>query len=328
MIRGITARQEVKMGSQNQPKLAPPGQMVDVGGFRLHALVCGQGTPAVLLEPALGGFALQYTHIQSAVSAFTRVMAYDRAGQGWSDVSPNPRTPVNLAGELRALLGRLDLRSPYVLVGHSFGGLLARFYAGFHPEEVAGVILVDSSDVEQYDTFPNLDKMVSQTAMGVRLLRFLSRLGLGKLLTKLCLGGAAKVLTREDLNTFLDVASQPKHHETMLAEFSQHRFYFGPHSEVPRTLGDKPLMIVTAGNSVSGKGKFGGMTIDQLNEKHQGWQKDLVQLSSQGEQLIIPGATHLSILVQPEYVAQVVDAIRRVVERVRAENRSPALASR
>ncbi len=130
------------MGSQN--KLAPPGQMVDIGGFRLHALVRGQGTPTVLLEPALGGFALQYAHIQSAVSAFTRVMAYDRAGQGWSDCSPNPRTPANLAGEWKTLLGRLDLQPPYVLVGHSFGGLLARIYAGFYPEEVAGLILVDS----------------------------------------------------------------------------------------------------------------------------------------------------------------------------------------
>ena len=137
------------------------------------------------------------------------------------------------------------------------------------------------------------------------------------------MGGAAKVLTREDLNTFLAVASQPKHHETMLAEFSQHRFYFGPQSEVPRTLGDTPLIVVTAGNSVSGKGKFGGMTINQLNAKHQGWQKDLIQLSSQGEQLIVPGATHLSILIQPEYVAQVVGAIRRVVERARGLHYNP-----
>jgi pimeloyl-ACP methyl ester carboxylesterase len=320
MVRGIRASQEAKMGSLNEHKLSPPGQMVDVGGFRLHALVSGQGIPTVLLEPALGGFALQYSHIQSEASAFTRVLAYDRAGQGWSDVSPKPRTPVNMAGELKALLGRLDLQPPYVLVGHSFGGLLARFYAGFHPEDVAGVILVDSSDVEQYDSFPNLDKMVRQTAMGVRLLKIVSQLGLGKQLTKLSMGSAAKVLPKEDLNTFITVASQPKHHETLLAEFSQHRFYFGPQSEVPRTLGDTPLIVVTAGNSVSGKGKFGVMTIDQLNESHQRWQKKLIQLSSQAEQFIIPTATHLSILTQPEYVAQVADAIRRMVERVRKEN--------
>jgi pimeloyl-ACP methyl ester carboxylesterase len=300
--------------------------MVDIGGFRLHALVCGQGTPTVLLEPALGGFALQYSHIQSAVSAFTRVLAYDRAGQGWSDSSPNPRTPIHLAGELKALLGRLDLQPPYLLVGHSFGGLLVRFYAGFHSDEVAGIVLVDSSDVQQYDSFPSLDKMVSQTARGVRLLKFVSRLGLGKLVTKMSLGSTAKSLSRDDLNTFLAVASQPKHHETMLAEFSQHRFYFGPQSEVPRTLGDTPLIVVTAGKSVSGPGKFGSMTADQLNALHQKWQTELVQLSSQSEQLIVPGATHLSILTQPEHVAQVVDAIRRVVERARGENRHPPAA--
>jgi pimeloyl-ACP methyl ester carboxylesterase len=315
------------MGSQDQQKVAPPGQMVDIGGFRLHTLVCGQGAPTVILEPALGGFALQYTHIQSAVSALTRVLAYDRAGQGWSDRSPNPRTPANLAGELKAVLGKLDLQPPYVLVGHSFGGLVARFYAGFHPEEVVGVILVDSSDVEQYDTFPNLDKMVSQTATGVRLLKFVSRLGLGKSLTKMSMGNATKDLPREDLNNFLAIASQPRHQETVLAEFTQHRFYFGAQSEVPRTLGNTPLIIFTAGNSVSGQGKFGGMTIAELNAKHQQWQKNLIQLSSQSEQVILPAATHLSILIQPEYVAQVADAVRRLVERVREEKQSPAPTS-
>jgi pimeloyl-ACP methyl ester carboxylesterase len=249
-------------------------------------------------------------------------MAYDRAGQGWSDSSPNPRTPANLASEIKTLMGRLDFQPPYVLVGHSFGGLLTRFYAGFYPEDAAGIVLVDSSDVEQYDTIPSLDKMVSQTAMGVRLLKFVSRLGLGKLLTKMSMGSSAKDLAREDLDAFLAVASQPKHHETMLAEFSQHRFYFGPQSEVPRSLGDTPLIVVTAGNSVSGRGKFGGMTIDQLNAKHQEWQKNLLQLSSRSEHLIFPAATHLSILTQPEYAAQVVGAIRRIVEKVRAENRT------
>ena len=326
MLRGIITSQEAKMGSRNLLKLAPPGEMVDVGGFQLHSLVCGQGRPTVLLEPALGGFTMQYARIQTAASAFTRVLAYDRAGQGWSDVSPKPRTPVNLAGELKAMLEKLNLQPPYILMGHSFGGLVARFYAGFHPEEIAGVILVDSSDVEQYASFPDMDKIVNQTATGVRMLKIASRLGLGKQLTKMSLGSSAKEFTREDLDTFLTVSSQPKHHETILAEFSQHRFYFGPQSEVPRTLGDTPLCIITAGNSVSGKGKFGSKTIDQLNALHQKWQKDLLQLSSQSEQIVVPGATHLSLILQPDYAAQVVDAIRRMVEKVRAENQVAAVS--
>ena len=316
------------MGSRKSPTPAPPGQMLDVGGFRLHTLVCGQGTPTVLLEPAMGGYALQYAHIQSGVSAFTRVMAYDRAGQGWSDSSPHPRTPAHLAGELKAVLGKLDLQPPYVLVGHSFGGLVARIYAGLHPQEIAGVVLVDASHEAEWDAFPNIDKMIHQAAVGVRLLKFGSRLGLGKQLTRLSLGSAAKSLSKEDLATFLAVASQPKHQETMLAEFSQHRCYFGPQSEVPRTLGDTPLIVVTAGNSVSGKAKIGGsLTGDQMNALHQKLQKDLVQLSSQGEQRILPAATHFSIFAQPEHAAQVVDAVRSLVEKARAPAPSPFSSS-
>jgi pimeloyl-ACP methyl ester carboxylesterase len=320
---GITASQEAKMGSQKKHQPEPPGQMVDVGGFRLHALVRGQGTPTVLLEPALGGFALQYVRIQSAVAAFTRVMAYDRAGQGWSDCSPNPRTPANLAGELNTLLNRLELQPPYVLVGHSFGGLLARFYFGFHPDDVAGVVLVDSSDVQQYDSFPGLDRMVGQIAMGVRLQKWGARLGLGKPLARLSMGSAFKSLSKEDLDIFLAIASQPKHNETMLAEFTQHRFYFGPHSQVPRTLNNTPLVILTSGKSVSGRGKFGSITIDQLNMLHQKWQAELIQLSSRAEHITLPEATHLSILTQPEHAAQVVEAIRRMVDRVRQESPLP-----
>lgn len=307
------------MGPQELRKLSFPGQKVDIGGFCLHAIVRGQGTPTVLLEPALGGFALQFAHIQEGISAFARVVAYDRAGQGWSDCSPNPRTPANLVKELRALLDRLDLQPPYVLLGHSFGGLLTRFFASLHPEEVAGVILVDSSDVEQYDSFPDVDRLVSQAATGIRLQKIAAQLGLGRVLGKISLGGTFKELDREDLEIFITVASHPQHQETMLAEFAQHRFYFGAGSEVPRTLGDTPLVILTAGKSVSGKGKFGGMTIDQLNAKHQQWQRNLLSLSSQAEQITFPNATHLSILVKAEYTDQVVEAVRRIVAGYNAE---------
>jgi pimeloyl-ACP methyl ester carboxylesterase len=300
-----------------------PGQRIDIGGFCLHALVQGEGAPTVVLEPGLGGFALQFAHIQPAVAAFTRVVAYDRAGQAWSDPSPNPRTPIFMVGELKMLLERLDLQPPYVLVGHSFGGLLARIYAGFRTEEVAGLVLIDSSDVQQYEAFPNIDKMIGQMAVGVRLLKFLSRLGLARPLTRLSLGSMAKTLPREDLESFIAIASQPQHQEAALAEYTQHRSFFGPQSEVPPAAGDTPLVVITAGNSISGKQKVGGLTGDQLNERHQQWQKELAQISSRGEHIMIPGATHLSILIQPEYVAQVVDAIWRMVEVARKDSQPP-----
>lgn len=296
-------------------KLLPPGQLVDIGGHRLHALVRGEGTPTVVLESGLGGYALQFARVQPAVSAFTRAMAYDRAGQAWSEASPSPRTPVNVAAELKALLHVLDIRPPYVWVGHSFGGLLALIYAKLFRTETAGVVLVDSSDVEQYDSFPDMDKLVRQTAMGVKLLKFVSRLGLGRLVTRISLGSTARSFPKGELDSFLAVASQPRHHETVLAEFSQHRCYFGAQSDVPRSLGDLPFAVVTAGKSVSGRAKFGKMTADELNQQHQVLQKKMVELSSRGEHIVVPNATHLSILFQPEYAAQVVEAIRRVAKR-------------
>lgn len=298
--------------------ILPPGKMVDIGECRLHAIVRGQGTPTVILEPALSGFSLQYMHIQPAIAEFTQVMAYDRAGQGWSEPSLYPRTPENLASELKSLLKKLDLQPPYVLVGHSFGGLLTRIYAGLHPDEVAGMVLVDATHVDEYQLFPDVDKNVRQMAMGVRLMKIASYFGLGKQLTKMSLGNAARALSREDLNTFVTTASQPKHYETASNEYAQHRCYFGSGSQAPRSLGDLPLIVVTAGNSVSGPRKIAGsITGDQMNALHQQLQKDLIGLSSRGEQVIIPDATHFSILFQPEHAAQVVEAVRRVVGKIR-----------
>ncbi len=312
--------------SMETKMLVPPGRMVDVGGYRLHAIVRGQGKPTVVFESGLGGCALQFSPLQSAVSAFAHSVAYDRAGQAWSDASPKPRTPDNIAGELRTLLGRLDIQPPYVWVGHSFGGLLARMYAVTYPDETAGVVLLDSSDIEEYASFSSMDKPVSQLAHGIRVLKFLSRLGLGKQLTKMSLGSALNWLSKDDLKAFLTATSQPQHQDTILAEFRQHLFYFGQQSEVPRWLGDLPVVIVTAGNSVSGKAKFGDITADVLNARHQEWQRRLfISISLQPEHVVVFGATHLSLIMQPEYVAQVVDAIRGVVKGVQNRSRLPAV---
>ncbi len=290
----------------------PPGEMIDVGGFRLHAVASGHGSPPIVLETGLGGCALQFAALQPRLSAFTRVVAYDRAGQAWSDPSLSPRTPASMVGELRTLLDKLDVQPPYILAGHSFGGLLSLIHAGMHPRDTAAVVLIDSSDVEQYDSFPSMEKVVGQMAAGMRLLDIASRLGLAKLLTRMSLGPALSSFPKEQLAAFLDVTSRASHRAAALAEFSQHRFYFGAQSQVPRSLGDTPLLVITAGSSVSGKQRFGGMTADQLNVKHQGWQKERARLSTRGEQLVIPGASHLGILLQPEYAAQVAEAMRRI----------------
>ncbi|HEX7173751.1 MAG TPA: alpha/beta hydrolase [Pyrinomonadaceae bacterium] len=123
-----------------------PGRMVDVGGYRLHLNCVGRsGGPVVVLLAGGGDFSFDWSLVQPAVSRFARVCSYDRAGLAWSDLGPVPRTMRQEAHELRALLERAGVRGPYVLVGHSFGGLIARVFAERYASDVAGVVLVDAT---------------------------------------------------------------------------------------------------------------------------------------------------------------------------------------
>src|ERR671914_941207 len=127
----------------------PPGEMVDVGRYNLHINCVGQGSPTVVLDAASGGFSAQWVRVQREVSGTTRVCAYDRAGMGWSEMGPEPRDAKQISSELHTLLKGAGIEGPYVLVGHSFGGLYMRTYAARYPDEVAGVVLVDSSSPKQ-----------------------------------------------------------------------------------------------------------------------------------------------------------------------------------
>ena len=122
----------------------PPGQMVDIGGQRLHLYCLGTGSPTVILEAAAPGWSLYWSTVQPQLARTTRVCAYDRAGLGWSDRGPLPRTGQRMAKELHRLLERAGIAGPYVLVGHSLGGLVARLYQHDYPQEVVGMVLVDA----------------------------------------------------------------------------------------------------------------------------------------------------------------------------------------
>ena len=127
----------------------PPGELVDVGGHSLHINCVGEGSPTVILESGLGAGSVDWANIQPEVANTTRVCAYDRAGSGWSEPGPGPGDPQQIAGELHTLLGNAGIDGPYVLVGHSFGGLYVRMYDDLYPNEVEGMVLVDSSHPEQ-----------------------------------------------------------------------------------------------------------------------------------------------------------------------------------
>ena len=130
------------------PPLPPPGPLVDVGGWRLHLNCAGEARtsqPIVILEAGAGDFSVDWSLVQPGVARFARVCSYDRAGSGWSELGPRPRTMHQLVYELHTLLDKAGERPPYVLVGHSFGGWLVRLYQSRYPADVVGLVLVDAA---------------------------------------------------------------------------------------------------------------------------------------------------------------------------------------
>jgi pimeloyl-ACP methyl ester carboxylesterase len=134
-------------GDSTPPPFPAPGRLVDVGGWRLHLDCTGEARPSqptVILEAGLGDFSVEWSLVQPRVARFARVCSYDRAGDGWSDVGPHPRTFRQIVYELHTLLERAGERPPFVLVGHSYGGWLVRQYQSTYPSEVAGLVLVEA----------------------------------------------------------------------------------------------------------------------------------------------------------------------------------------
>ena len=150
---------------RDQQMFHPPGRLVDIGGCRLHLYCTGEGSPTVILEAGGGNPWLSWCKVQPQVASFTRVCSYDRAGLGWSDPSPRPRTAMVIAEELHALLHNAGIPGPFVLVGHSLGGMDARMFANRYPSEVAGLVLVDSSHPDQDERFPPEAKKLAAVSL-------------------------------------------------------------------------------------------------------------------------------------------------------------------
>ena len=140
------------------PPFPPPGRLLDVGGWRLHLQCLGEARPGqatVVLEAGLGDFSVEWSLVQPGVARFARVCSYDRAGDGWSELGPHPRTFRQIVYELHTLLTRAGERPPYVLVGHSYGGWLVRQYHMTYPSEVAGLVLVEGGADNPWRMMPD-----------------------------------------------------------------------------------------------------------------------------------------------------------------------------
>jgi pimeloyl-ACP methyl ester carboxylesterase len=155
----------------------PPGTLVDVGGRRLHLVCRGHGAPTVVLEASGPGTVLQYANVQSALAGTRRVCAYDRAGLGWSEPSPNPTAAEPLARDLETLLEHAAIPPPYVFAASSAGGLTIELYARRHPDRVAGLVWIDGLTGEIVEDIPELGRLAKSSCAAAAA----SRLGLVRL---------------------------------------------------------------------------------------------------------------------------------------------------
>ncbi len=276
----------------------PPGKLVDVGGYRLHINCTGTGGPTVVIDAGLGDWSTMWAWVQPGVAKTTQVCTYDRAGNGWSDAGPLPRTAVQYAKELHTLLHEANIPGPYVLVGHSLGGLPVRVFTGMYPSEVAGVVLIDSMSPRQFrqsSTNPT-PQMDSQSHL-FTIFSPLARIGLVRLLVRPL--GLVPHLPPEVEKAYVSRMVRPSNLQAYLGDESQGMPESGRQAEAVKTFGDIPLIVLTARqNPIPG---------------WQEWQAELLQLSSNSQQLFAESGHNIEI----EQPGAAVAAIVKMVERVR-----------
>ncbi len=177
----------IRLDSRRFP---PPGRLVQVGDNRVHLYELGSGSPAVILESGISASSLNWRRVQTEVAKFTRVCSYDRAGLGWSELCDSPCTPSSLAAQLECLLCAAEVPGPYILVGHSFGGLIVQAFARRYPQLTAGVVLVDPLDPAEWT--PLTDEQRRIIRHGIALSRrgaLAARLGVVRICLNLLLAG-------------------------------------------------------------------------------------------------------------------------------------------
>jgi pimeloyl-ACP methyl ester carboxylesterase len=283
-----------------------PGQLIDVDGHRLHLSCTGSGTPTVVLEPAAGGMSSNLGWIAPAVARDTRVCVYDRAGRGWSEPADTAQDGAQIATDLHTLLQRGHVPGPYVLAGHSFGGLYVLTFAARYPEEVAGMVLVDSTAPASAakpgtaspgqggssDVLSRVSALVS-TAARLGLARLYARSDFGSLPPRSRDEVRASVATPSTLRSTIDEYVQAN------ASIEQ--------AAALRDFADKPLIVLTAGSGHDAAWSAA--------------QNRMATLSTNSVHRVIDGATHEDLIGNEEDAAATTQAILDVVLSVRNPRR-------
>ncbi|KAA0271888.1 MAG: alpha/beta hydrolase [Chloroflexi bacterium] len=275
----------------------PPGQLVDVGGHRLHINCIGTGSPTVVIEAGLGDWSTSWGGtVQPEVSKTTRVCTYDRAGMGWSDPGPLPRDAAHFAQELHTLLQNANVPGPYIMVGHSLGGAAVRVFVHDYVSEVAGVVLIESMNPKQSTLSPEVLSQSESQSQPFSFQATLARFGVARLLVKVPAIAPSMPAGEE---AYYPLYVRPQSFQTtdnegqgMPASLAQ--------AAAVKTFGDLPLIVLTGKqNDIPGWTE---------------WQSELLQLSSNSQQMFAENSGHNIQVDEPQAA---VAAILQIVQQVR-----------
>lgn len=276
-----------------------PGTMYDVGGYRLHLDCAGTGGPTVVVENGLGETSANWFRIRTDIERSTRICTYDRAGQGWSDDVSHPQDGLAIAADLHMLLARAGEQGPFLLVGHSAGGPYALTFAARYPDDVAGLVLLDSMSPDSFTDLPGFTREQAMMSRGLGLLPSLARLGIGRLLPTSVWSSLPEPAAGQ-VRTF---SSSPRGMNSMRDEQSRYPLVFEQARELT-SLGGKPLIVLIASESI---------------DKHQEWvalQDRLVALSTNSHHRIVT-ATHGGLIDDPDGSAASAQAVHDAIHSIR-----------
>jgi pimeloyl-ACP methyl ester carboxylesterase len=289
-----------------------PGAIVAVDGLKMHIDCRGVGSPVVILESGLTSGSTTWSLVHDALSTHTRVCAYDRPGMDWSEPIDRVALADEVAARLGALLRASAVPGPYVLVGMSAGGVYVRQFHRQHPQQVAGMVLVDSSHEEQGKRLPRFDGAGNMARM-LRLCTWLQPIGVVRL------SGAMEMVVERFPEEWRGLAranaNQSHTCRSVLAESDSFEAELA-RGAAPPSLGDLPLIVLTQGQEPQGDATF-GISDAQARELRATWdelQRELTALSSRGRQVIAAESGHLIQRDQPQVV---IDAVVAMVSELR-----------
>ena len=302
-----------RLDAKNYPA---PGRLVDVGGYRLHLHNSGVGAIPVVLDAGAGGGVLDWYKVQPELAKFTQVVSYDRAGAGWSEAGPKPRSSAQIVQELHTLLSRAGIQAPFVLVGHSLGGLNMQLYATQYPDEVAGLVLVDSSHAdmaarEEFDVGAMSKPALVRVVGSLGLIRFLNNLNDRSDRRRPSEAGPGFVAELSHEGSM--VYSHTGNLVTWAQELAALPFSAAQVRAAPPQLGDKPLFVLTQTGHPHPTPKR--VVIESL---WKGWQADLARRSRNVKHVTAEHSGHYIHQDQPDLVVM---AIRQTVRAAREKTK-------